>query len=155
MQEWLKFIAGSVRMGLTWAVGWAIVGALMAIICGFLDIPEESVLDPWLALALPGFIGGVIFFAVLGVAERGRRIHEPSLARVAACGAVAGLLLGVLPFVLVAAGAGSFNVPPWPLAAKIIPSVILLSAVSAVGTALLFRYAAQDQPKNADKGLDG
>ena len=141
-------------MGLTWAVGWAVVGALIAVISGSLGVPEESGLDPWMALAMPGFVGGVIFSAVLWIAEVGRRFAELSLSRIAAWGAVAGLLLGVLPFVLVAAGAGSFNVPPWPLAAMIIPPVILLSAISAVGSAFLFRYTAREQPP-AGAGLTG
>ena len=154
MKKWHRRIGSAVGLGLTWAAGWALVGALIAVISGFMGMPEEAGLDPWVALAMPGFIGGVIFSAMLWLVEGGRRFHELLLPRIAAWGAVAGLLLGVLPFVLVAAGAGSFNVPPWPLAAKIIPPVILLSAVSAVGSALLFRVAAREQPP-AGAGLTG
>ena len=52
-----------------------LLGALIGIISGFLGIPEESVLDPWIALATPGFVGGVIFSAVLRLAEGGRPIQ--------------------------------------------------------------------------------
>ena len=61
MKEWLGRIGGAVGMGLAWAVGWGLLGALIGIVSGFLGIPEESVLDPWIALATPGFVGGVIF----------------------------------------------------------------------------------------------
>ena len=154
MKKWLKLIRGAVGMGLIWAAGWAVVGVLIALTSGFLGVPEESGLDPWMALATPGFIGGVIFSAVLWLAEGGRNFHELPLPRIAAWGAVVGLLMGVLPFAMVAAGAGSFNVPPWPLAAIVIPPVILLSAVSAVGTAMLFRYTAREHPP-AGAGLTG
>jgi hypothetical protein len=154
VKKWLKRMLGAVGMGLTWAVGWALVGVLIAVISGSMGVPEESGLDPWMALAAPGFVGGAVFSVVLWLAEGGRKFHELPLPRVAAWGAVAGLVLGVLPFAMVAAGAGSFNVPPWPLAAMIIPPVILLSAVSAAGSALLFRYTARKQPP-AGAGLTG
>ena len=144
MKKWLRRIRGAVGMGLTWAVGWALVGAMIAVISGFVPgNPMGSVLDPWLALAMPGFLGGVIFSAVLWLAEGGRRFDELSLPRLAAWGAVAGLLLGVLPFAL---GTPSAKFPLWLLGVVIIGSTTLLSAVSAVGSALLFRYAAREQP---------
>ncbi|MGI9516349.1 MAG: hypothetical protein ACR2NP_04840 [Pirellulaceae bacterium] len=146
MKQWLICMGGAIGMGLTWAAGWAVVGALIAVFSNLVGVPEESGLDPWIALATPGFVGGVIFAAVLGLAARGRGLDELSLLRLAAWGAVAGLMLGVLPFAMVAAGAASFNVSPWPVAAIVIPGVMLLSAFSAVGSALLFRYTAQDQP---------
>ena len=95
--------------------------------------------------AYPGFLCGALFSAVLGIAEGGRRFDELSLPRLAAWGAVSGLLVGVLPSAMVAAGAASSKYPLWLLAAVIIPPVTLLSAVSAVGSALLFRYAAREQ----------
>ncbi len=100
MKELLGRIGGAVGMGLAWAVGWAVLGALIGVISGFLGVPEESGLDPWTALATPGFVGGVIFSAVLWLAEGGPRFSELPLRRLAAWGAVAGLVLGVLPFVL-------------------------------------------------------
>ena len=136
-------------MGLAWAVGWAVLGALIGIISGFLGIPEESGLDPWIALATPGFVGGVIFSAVLRFAEGGRPFSELPLRRLAAWGAVAGLVLGVLPFVF---GTLTSEHPLWFLVFAIIGSTTSLSAVSAVGSALLFRYAARPGP-SAGAGL--
>ena len=142
MKELLGRIGGAVGMGLAWAVGWAVLGALIGVISGFLGVPEESGLDPWTALATPGFVGGVIFSAVLWLAEGGRRFSELPLRRLAAWGAVAGLVLGVLPFVF---GTLTSKHPLWFLVLAIFGSTTLLSAASAVGSALLFRYAARQQ----------
>jgi hypothetical protein len=58
-------------------------------------------------------------------------------------GAMTDLLLGVLA---VSAGMASAIFPDlWLRAAVIIGPTTLLSAVSAVGSALLFRYAAREQ----------
>jgi hypothetical protein len=55
---------------------------------------------------------------------------------------VAGLLLGVLPF---AVGSPNSELPLWLLGVVIIGPMTILSAVSAVGSALLFRFAAREQ----------
>ena len=137
-----------VRMGLIWAVGWGLVGVL---IVTFLD-PSEAIDDLWVPhMGMLGFVSGVVFSVVLWIAEGRRRFDELSLPRLAAWGAVSGLLLGVLPFVL---GTPSAEFPRWLLGVVIIVSMTLLSAVSAVGSALLFRYAAREQPP-AGAGLDG
>jgi hypothetical protein len=96
------------------------------------------------ALAIPGFLGGAVFSAVLRIAEGRRRFDELSLPRFGFWGAVTGLLLGVLA---VSAGvASAIGSGLWLRAAIIIGPTTLLSAVSAVGSALLFRYAAWEQP---------
>ena len=139
MKKWLRRIRGAVGMGLTWAAGWALVGVLIEL---FID-PMGSLVDVWpTALAIPGFLGGAVFSAVLQVAEGRRRFDELSLPRFGAWGAVAGLLLGVLPF---AVGSPNSELPPWVLGVVIIGSMTLMSAVSAVGSALLFRYFAREQ----------
>jgi hypothetical protein len=63
---------------------------------------------------------------------------ELSLARVGAWGAVAGLLVGMVPFV---AGSNSTNLPTWLLMLAIIGPITLLSAVSAGGSLALSRRA--------------
>jgi uncharacterized membrane protein YsdA (DUF1294 family) len=100
----------------------------------------ENHLDPLAALAMPGFIVGMIFYTVIWFAKGARRIDELSLPRLAAWGAVVGLLLGVLPFAL---GTPSDRFPLWLLVVVLIASTTLLSTVSAVGSALLFRYIAR------------
>ena len=139
MKKWLRRILGAVGMSLTWAAGWGLVGVLIGM---FVD-PHGSIEDMWVVtLGVPGFLSGVVFSAVLGIAEGRRRFDELPLSRFGAWGAVAGLLLGVLPF---AVGSPNSELPPWVLGVVIIGSMTLLSAVSAVGSALLFRYFAREQ----------
>ena len=59
MKKWLRRILGAIAMGLTWAAGWAPVGVLIEL---FID-PMGSLVDVWpTALAIPGFLGGAVFF---------------------------------------------------------------------------------------------
>jgi len=99
-----------------------------------------QILDPLMELAMPGFIVGVIFSTVLWFAEGGRRFDELSLLRIAAWGTVVGLLMGVLALAL---GTPSDGFPLWLVLVIIVAPSTLLSTISAVGSALLFRYAAR------------
>ena len=140
-KKWVKRICGAVGMGLIWAAGWTLVGVLGVMVFYTLFPSVPDVVDVWVPVfAYPGFLGGVIFSVVLRVAEGRRRFDDLSLPRLAARGAVAGLLLGVLPFAL---GTPSAKFPLWVLVVVIIASTTLLSTVSAVGSALLVRYAAR------------
>jgi len=100
----------------------------------------ETHIDPLAALAMPGFLVGVIFYTVLWFAEGGRRFDELSLPRLVAWGAVVGLLLGLLSFAL---GTPTARFPLWLVVVIIVGSSTLLSTVSAVGSALLFRFVAR------------
>lgn len=144
MKKWLNRILCAIGMGLAWAVGCTLVGMLGVVVFYTLFPSVPDFFDIWIPVfAYPGFFGGVIFSMVLWIAEGGRRLDELSLSRIAAWGAVAGLLLGVLPFVL---GTPSARFPLWLLAVGIIAYTTLLCTVSAVGSALLFRrYAARQQ----------
>jgi hypothetical protein len=136
-------------MGLTWAAGWAIFGMLVGV---------TSLLLPWLpwgavfgvfdaplpALAVPGFVGGMLFAGVLGIAGRRRRFDELSLPRFTAWGAVGGLLLSLVPAAMVAVGLASIEggrLGLWQLTAVVSGPLVLLSAVSAAGTLALARRA--------------
>lgn len=84
-------------MGLAWAVGGMLVGGLFELIDNVLPgaLPFISRIDMWpQTLAIPFFLGGVIFSVVLAIAASRRRFGELSLPRFATFGAVAGLLLG-------------------------------------------------------------
>lgn len=76
-------------MGLVWSVAWFAAGMGVLFIVGFgaADVPFP------LFWALLGFLGGVTFSAILGLAERHRRFDQMSLARFAAWGGSGGLLL--------------------------------------------------------------
>ena len=136
MKKWLKCIRGAVLMGLGWAVVWAPV----AVLIGTLIVdPDDSMDEMWVAVgAYPGFLCGTLFSAVLGIADGRRRLDELSLSRVGAWGAASGLLVGVLPLIL---GTPSTQRPLWFWAAVIIGPITLLSAVSAIVSALLARRA--------------
>ena len=135
MKKWLRRIRGAVGMGLTWAVGWAIIGG--AIMEGIVD-PNGKILDMWpQTLAIPGFLLGVVFSMVLMIAEGSRRFDELSLSRFAALGAVAGVALGAL-----AVAAGVFPAVPLLLrAAVVIGPLTVLSAASAAGSLALAKMA--------------
>ncbi|MDE2890101.1 MAG: hypothetical protein OXR72_18015 [Gemmatimonadota bacterium] len=134
-----------ILVALAWAVVWSPVGVLAGII---LD-PGGSMDEMWVAIgAYPGFLCGAVFSAVVGVAEGRRGFSELSLSRVAGWGAVSGLLVGVLPFVL-----GTVNpvLPLWLWGVLTAGAVTLLSSASAVGTALIARMAK----KGAFRGASG
>ena len=161
MKKWLRRIRGAVGMGLTWAVGWVLGGVLIGITSILLPgLPWELLFgfaDPLVPLlALPGFVGGVVFSTVLGIAGRRRRFNELSLPRFAAWGAVGGLLLGLFPS-LVAVSTGGASVAA---AAVIIGTLTLLSAVSASGSLALARIAEERElldasAEVAEVGLTG
>ena len=135
MPSWLRRVRAAVLMGLTWAVVWAPV----AVLIGMIVDPDGSMDEMWVAIgAYPGFLGGVVFSAVLGIAERRRRLGTLSLARVGAWGAVAGLLVGALPF---AVGTSTSELPLWLLGGVVVASITLLSGVSAAGSLALARRA--------------
>lgn len=134
MKKWLRRIRGAVLMGLTWALAWLPVGLLIGMI---LD-PDGSMDEPWVLVGtLPGFLAGVVFSAVLGIAAARRKLDELSVAKVGGWGAVAGLLIGSLPFVLGDQGPDAKRV--WLLPVVVISSITLLSAVSAAGSLVLAR----------------
>jgi hypothetical protein len=145
MKKWPGRIGRAVGMGLTWAVVWAPVAVLIGTM--IVD-PDNSMDEMWVvAGAYPGFLCGVIFSTVVGIAEGRRRFDELSLSRVGAWGAVSGLLVGMLPFVV---GTPNTKLPLWQLGVAVIGSITLLSAVSAVGSALLFRAARERAPAGAE-----
>lgn len=132
-----------ILVALAWAVVWSPVGVLAGIIVD----PGGSLNEMWVAIgAYPGFLCGAVFSAVIGIAEGRRGFDALALSRVAAWGAVSGLLVGVLPFVL-----GTVNpvLPLWLWGVLTAGAVTLLSSASAVGTALIARLAKQRAPRGA------
>jgi hypothetical protein len=129
--KWLRRARGVLGMGLLWAAGGAGVGGLIELLDNVLPggFPMASAVDMWpQTLAIPGFVGGVVFAVVLGIAGSRRRFDELSLPAFAAWGAVAGLLLGAL--------ATSIGAPM-----VFIAITTLASAFAASGSLLLARMA--------------
>src|ERR1043166_222805 len=108
MGKWLRRIRGAIGMGLTWAFGWALAGIALAAINSLPGHPLHwlfEILDaPAPAFALPGFLAGAFFSAVLGIAARRRRFEDLSLPGFAAWGALGGVLPTLFPAALVALG---------------------------------------------------
>jgi hypothetical protein len=133
-------------MGLTWAIGWALVGFGIELVHNVWPNPLGSLVDIWpAALAYPAFFGGLAFSAVLGIAARRRRFDELSLPLFAAWGGLGGLLLGLLPAGLAATGAASIAE-----AASFVGFVTLLSAASASGSLMLARAASDRELADVD-----
>ena len=141
MKKWLSGIRGTVLMILTWIVGWGL--GFGGLIEAFID-PQGEIGDVWPTLmAIPGFISGVIFSALLLIAERSRSFDEVSLVRYVAWGAVTGLALGVLALT------GVLRYPRLLSPAALIGTTTALCAVAAIGSAVFFRLLARRQQTRA------
>ena len=138
MKKWLRRIRGALLMGVTWALIWAPIGLLI----GAIVDPDGAMDEPWILVGtLPGFLAGVIFSIVLGIAAGRHKLDELSVSKVAGWGALAGVLLGALPMVI-----GDYNPgePGW-LPFVVLGSITLLSTASAAGSLLLAKKAASPQ----------
>src|SRR5688500_5916474 len=110
MKGFLRRIRGALVIGLIWAGGGAAIGGLIELVSNIFPALPLGFIDMWIpTLAIPGFLGGVIFSIVLPIAAGRRRFDELSLPLVAAWGAVGGVLLGVL---LVVMGMGPMIIAP-------------------------------------------
>jgi threonine/homoserine/homoserine lactone efflux protein len=150
MRQSLKRIRGAIGMGITWALGWAPVAVLVG--TQIID-PDDSMDEMWVMVgALPGFLSGVLFSIVVGVAARRQRLDELTIARVARWGAIAGLFIGILPFLI---GDTDGSPPAWLLAAIIIPTFTVLSTLSAAGSLAIARRALRRESANIDAAFAG
>jgi hypothetical protein len=129
MKEWLTGICRGAAMGLGWGASWVPLALLIALIVD----PDDSMDEPWLIVGmLAGFLCGAVFSAVAGIAS-GRRLDELSFSRAGAWGMVSGLVVGGFWLVLALVS----DPPQWLLYSVVVGSLILLSAISGVGTACL------------------
>lgn len=135
MKAWLSGARGTAAMILTWTVGWGLgFGGIME-----LYDPDGKILDVWpTAMAIPGFIGGMVFSAILWFAERRRPFDQVSLARFAAWGVATGVVLGLLT---IPAKVGDVS----PGALGMIGIFTALSLVAALGSAIFFRLIGRRQ----------
>lgn len=136
MKNAFRRLRGVLGMGVIWALGWAVIGG--GIMEGIVD-PDGKILDMWpQTLAIPGFLGGIVFSLMLWLMEGRRRFDELSLPRFTAWGAAAGVLLGAFA---IATGAAHNLFPVWYRALVLIAPAVALGAVSASGTLSLARFA--------------
>ena len=92
----------NIRNAFGLALGWFLVAAFIALIVfeGLVD-PDGRIADIWPAvLGYPAFFGGLIFFALTRIFERGRTLHDVSVSR----GAILGTLSGPVLMALFALG---------------------------------------------------
>jgi hypothetical protein len=149
MPIWFKRLRGALALGLSWSAAWALAGLSIGVASLLTpSLPWDrffAVFDaPLPALAIPGFVGGVIFSGVLRVAGRGRRFDDLSLPHFAAWGALGGLLLSLVPDVMVVLGLATLAPSASPLGtltAIIAAPFTLLGALSASATLLIARRA--------------
>lgn len=156
MTRWLRRLRGVIGMGITWAVGWALMGILMIPVRTFVPGQFFQVFDaPPPALAVPGFVGGVLFAIVVGIAGKRRRFSELSLPTFTAWGALGGVLLSLVPALLVGMGVASASegaAESWRLTAIVGLPFTLMGAASAAAALLVARWAdGHGRPAAADK----
>ena len=147
MRSWLRRIRGALLMGLTWALAWAPIGVLIGLIVD----PDGRMDEPWILIgAYPGFIAGVFFSVLLGVVGRRHRFEDFSLPKFAAWGAGAGLVMGVLPFMI---GSGNPALPVW-FPAVVVGSITALGGASAAASLALARRAERQSLPIGDPAPD-
>jgi hypothetical protein len=133
MTNWLSGVRGTVAVIVMWTLGWGL--GFGGLIEAFVD-PHGEIVDIWFTvMAIPGFVGGLLYAALLRIAEGRRPLDEVSRARAATWGALTGFLLGVVVAATRAAGTMS------PVAAVSIMTA--LGGVAGAGSALGFRLAAR------------
>lgn len=140
MKSWWRRIRAGLGMGLVWALGGFGVGGLIELVSNlFPSLPLYAV-DMWpQTLAIPGFVGGVIFSGVLRVAARDRSLDELSFPAMAGWGGLTGVLLGGF---FMALGAGPLIFVP----------ALGLSVVGASLTLVFVRMA--DRQGSLEAGRD-
>jgi hypothetical protein len=100
MNTLFRKLRGMLGVGITWAVGWAIIMFILGTIIGIVDPdsidPGE---EPWrlaLMVSTVGFISGSAFALILSSAERRKSVKDLSTWRAALWGALGGAALPLL-----------------------------------------------------------
>lgn len=96
----LKRLRGAVGTGLTWAAGWAVLGAVHGFVVGLVNprywTLANPILDTAFGYAVAGLIAGTGFSGLLAWLDRRSTLERLSRARVVVWGAVGGALVPVL-----------------------------------------------------------
>src|SRR5689334_11137581 len=128
--KWLRRMRGAIGMGVAWGIAWSAAGSIPRWLFGFnADVPFP------LVFGVLGFIGGVIFSAVLTLTEGRRSFDQLSLPRFAVWGGVAGLLLSAFFTRLASLGAGDVLI--------VAPVFVLACSACASGSLALARRGAR------------
>ena len=144
---WLRQVRRAFVTAVTWGALWAPLG----VIAGMIWDPNDSLDEPWIALgAYPGFLCGLVFCALLALADGRRRLDELSPPRVAAWGALAGLFVMALPMTALL-GTPNTEHPFWRWRFAIVAAVVVLSSMSAVVSVLVARTATKRRMDAPDR----
>ena len=141
MKRWLRRLRGALGIGLSWAVAWSGLGVVLMLAVLLITGSRPDPPVPMM-FGVFGFGGGLIFSGVLSLLEGRRRLAEMSVARFAAWGGAAGLLLSTA-FVLAVAAAGDASFVRYLLG--LAPSFAVGGAGSAAGSLALARRAADSE----------
>lgn len=139
MDSWLARFRGSLAMGLTWGFAGVAVGALIEV---FVD-PSRAVVDFWpLVLGVPAFLGGTGFSVLVTAVASQRRLDDLSSGRIAAWGALGGLIAGLVPRAMFGSGSEYLIYPAenvWVTTTVLGLSLSVMTAATAVGVLALAR----------------
>lgn len=125
MGAWLTPFNRAALIGVYWAAAWL----LPSMIGGSVRHGE---LEPQhIGGALAGLPSGFLFAFLAGIASGRRRLGDLTIARAAACGAVSGAIIGMLPS-LIGSQHAPGDRPLWVLPVIMTGSMAALCAVSAV-----------------------
>ncbi len=124
MKELIERIRGAVGIGLTWAVGWGLVGALLGV-----GLRPGHGFANFLGFAGAGLLSGGVFSLALEIAGLRRTFDEMSLPLFAGLGALATTLVSTIALW------GAFS----PTVVTMTAILALLGAGSAAGSLALAR----------------
>lgn len=145
MTSWMRRLRAALTMGLTWAVGWGLVGGVMEVLANLPWFQLLNRIDMWIQpLAVAGFLGGITFSLALAIAARRRTFEQLSMPLFALLGATGGVLLGGLAFGLFGGGVSALVMVP----------AVALSVASATGTLALARRAEAPALPRASGGAE-
>ena len=139
----LKNIGSAIGVGFAWFLFAAFIALI--VFEGLVD-PDGKIADIWPAvLGYPAFFGGVTFFTLTRILERGRRLHDVSLSRAAVWGALSGPLLMALFLTGIATGVlGDFKGDriPWPGIAQVTALMVPAFAIAGWFSVWMARQVA-------------
>ena len=133
MKGFLRRFRGIIGTGLTWALGWAGIFAVVGLVFGAYSVPRLALVGGFVGLAAGG-----AFAVILSITERRRRLEDLSLWRMALWGGLGGLLVA-------AAFSGSGGLI-WSFAA----TMAFSGAVSSAGTVAIARRGGDPNLLDAD-----
>jgi hypothetical protein len=126
MSNVLKSLGDATRTGLTWAIVWAPVAVLIGTV--IID-PDNSMDEMWAAIgAYPGFLAGVVFFAMLR-AFSGHKIETLSASSTAMWGGLSSL--AVLGIAVLVTDLARVILPSIWMGFTVVTGVMLLGALAA------------------------